>query len=423
MSKPVAGKPYIVKTGDTFERIASIVFGDPTRAREIEIANQVQELLPGKTIKIPVLKIVAPVVNQTGFSLVIGGRIFPVESLRFFESIKTIVDSWTAVIAWVPGADIELDKIIKPFSYSLSSVYLDGELLGTGRLYVTAPGLQDRSQAALVCYSLAADFLDSTVKPPYEESNVTLTQRAQTLAEPFSIKVDVDLSEDGVFDRVTVEPEKTAGDHLLELTKQRGALISSKVDGDLLIFVPPKTGTPIATIEEGVEGFSGFEAQYDGRKRFSEIRVIGESPINQATTAIARDESVPVTRYKTKIVTDMTAGEVQQAAFWEKAKSLANALGIPIRTRGFKSESGERWKKGKYVTLISPTLFIPDGILMLIESVEFLTSENGDESILTLMPNTVYEEGSIEVLENQSIAKNLAPKRIVQTDRNFERGA
>lgn len=288
-----------------------------------------------------------------------------------------------------------LDTIIRPYSYSSAEIYLDRELLGTGRLYLTAPSLSDRQQVALECWSLTADFVDSSLKPPYEESNVTLKQRAETLAAPFSLPVTFILDQDGVFDRVTATQEQTAGVHLLSLAKQRGALVSSTAEGGLLISVPDVKGASIATIEEGVEGFTGFEASYDARLRFSDYRMIGDTPLDDTNIAIAKDSAVTVTRFKTKTLNDTTVGEMQRAADWEKTKFLADALSLPINARGFKTAGGQRWKKGKLVTLISPTLFINTGFSMLIKSVEFISDAGGDVSILNLVPPSAFSGGEI----------------------------
>jgi len=431
MSKPIPGQRYVVKPGDTIERIASIAYGDSSRSRDIFNSNQIDFIIPGIILNLPPENITfpfissgvilnlppenttsplistdvilnlppqnttSPLISTDGLVLLIGGLEILTESLRFFESIDTISAGWTAIIAWNPDEKPELDKIIRPYSYAPAHIFLDRELLGTGRLYVTSPSLISRQECSLECWSLTADFVDSTLKPPYEENEVNLKQRAETLAQPFSLKVISDLEQDGIFDRVTAEPSDTAGSHLLSLAKQRGVLISSTVNGELSLSIPKITGEPVATIEEGVEGFTGFTASYDGRARFSDYRVIGETPFDEPNNAVSKDKGVNVTRFKTKTVGETTQGEMKKAADFEKTKFLSDALTLPISARGFKRENGQRWKKGEYVTLISPTLFIKNGFLMLIKSVEFLSDSNGETALLTLVPPSVYSGDDI----------------------------
>jgi prophage tail gpP-like protein len=92
---------------------------------------------------------------------------------------------------------------------------------------------------------------------------------------------------------------------------------------------------------------------------------------------------------------ETTAGEIKRAAGWEKTKFLAGAFTLPISVSGFKNDNGTRWKKGDYVTLISPTMFINDGFLMLIKSVQLLSDGQGETAILTLVPPTVYSGGEV----------------------------
>lgn len=410
MSKPIPGQLYEVQSGDTLERIASIAYGDISYVRDISLANQAKNIIPGVILYLPFeiisrinpqtdfrpKKRIVPQVATDGLVLLIGGLEIPTESLRFFESIETVVDGWTAVIAWTPGEKPELDAIVRPYSYADAHIFMDRELLGAGRLYTTTPGLKTRQELSLECWSFTADFMDSALKPPYEENSVTLKQRAETLAMPFSLLVTFTLEQDGIFDRVTATAEQTAGSHLLDLAKQRGALVSSTAEGGLLISIPDPNVVPVGTIEEGVEGFTGFEGSFDGRLRFSDYRMIGDTPFDEPNNAVSKDSAVRVPRFRTKTLNETTIGEMQRAVDWEKTKFLADALTLPITAQGFKAANGKRWKKGDTVTLISPTLFINDGFTMLIKSVEFLDDSKGEITRLTLVPPSVYSGGDIE---------------------------
>lgn len=395
MSKPIPGQSYIVQTGDTLERIAAIAYGDPSKSADIARANQITIVAAGVILLLPAEFGAEVQVVHDGLVLVIGSLEIITESVRFFESQETVANSWTAVVAWQPDQKPDFDKLIRPYSYAPSQIFLNKQLLATGRVYGVTPSLNNRQELAIECWSKTADFMDSTLQPPYEESAVTLKQRAETLAKPFAIDVEFNLSEDGQFDRVTAEEEQTAGAHLLQLAKQRGALVSSTAEGNLTISLPDLDAAPVATIEEGQQGFSGFTASFDGRARFSEYRVIGDSPIDGILAATIKDPGVSVTRFRTRTVTDVTPGNINQAADWEKRRFLAGALTIPITAEGFLNANGERWSKGQKVTLISPTLFIKNGFDMLIKSVEFTDDKNGEKSQLTLVPPTVYGTGDI----------------------------
>lgn len=396
MSKPTPGQPYLVQVGDTALRIAAIAYGDATRAFMIVRANHAREIVPGVTLIIPadVSEEVAPP-RPDGLSLAIGGVGVPAESLRVVRSLDSLADGWTATIAWLPGDDPALDHRIRPYGYTDAAAFIEGELAISGRLYGVSPALSARSQIDLEGWSFAADMIDSTLKPPYEANNVTLRQRVEDVAATFNLSVFSDLEIDGQFDRVAASTSQSAGEHLLTLSSQRGALITSNAEGSLRIFKVTGNGAPVGTIEEGQPGFSGFDATFDGRARFNAYRFLSQTPGDTSANAVAIDNAVPVTRFMTFSGNDTTTGEAQQAADWRKTKALADALTIPIQAEGFKAPNGSVWAPGQTVTLVSPTLFMPDGFEMLIRSTEMSQSPSGDVTILNLVPPAVYSGGEI----------------------------
>lgn len=403
MSKPVPGALYIVQELDLIggtstnilDRIAEIAYGDSAKSADIDVSNQITQIGVGTVLKMPsaVLSDQEPdiKVETPGLVLLVGGVEILTESIRFFQSDETMVDAWSAVIEWVPGKDLKADELFAPYAYTKALVYLDGELLSTGRIYGVSPSLSDRQEITLDCFSLAVDVLDSSLAPPYEESNVTFKQRAQTVLKPFGLSVTLDLIDDGVFDRVTADDTKTAGAHLMDLARQRAALISSTPKGGLSIVSPAVSGSPVAEITEGQPGFSGFASTFDGRERFSDYRIEGETPSDNILTSVVQDKEVSVTRFKTIKVKDTTEGGLSRAANWEKIRYLSKSLSVPITAEGFKTNSGKRWTKGDYVTLISPTLFIPKGRLMRIRAVEFLSDVSGQTTTLSLVPAEIYD--------------------------------
>ena len=398
MPKPTPGRPYVVQPGDTALRIAAIAYGDATRAFVIVRANQAREIVPGVTLVIPddnVVPDAAP--TPDGLSLVVGGVAMPTENLRIVRSLDSLADGWTATIAWLPGADADLDAIIRPYGYAQASAFIDGELAVSGRLYGVSPALAARSQLSLEGWSFAADMIDSTLKPPYEANKVTLRQRVEDIAATFNLAVTSDLEVDGQFDRVAATPSQSAGGHILSLASQRGVLISSNPDGTLRIFKVSGDSQPVGTIEEGQPGFSGFGASFDGRSRFNAYRFLSQTPGDSSANAVAIDDAVPVTRFMTFSGNDTTTGETQQAADWRKTKAVADALSIPIRAEGFKAPNGDTWAPGQVVTVVSPTLFMPDGFDMLIRSVEMTQDPGGDATVLKLVPPGVYS--GVDIVE------------------------
>lgn len=396
MSKPTPGRTYVVRNGDTVTRIAAIAYGDAGRASEILRANQAVNIVPGVTLIIPAdAQQQAVLPDSDGLAIVIGGREVPTESMRLFRSLDNLANGWTAVIARQPETDPELEELIRPYRFTDANAFINKQIAITGRLYNTSPGLAGRNQASLEGWSLAADMVDSTLKPPYEANKVTLEQRVKDVAATFNLSVTSDLEVDGQFDRVTATAGQKAGEHVLGLASQRGALINSDPDNTLRIFKVRADGVPVGTIEEGSPGFSGFAATFDGRNRFNSYRFLSQTPGDSSAAAVSIDDAVPVTRFTTFSANDTTTGETQAAADWRKTKALADALTIPIQADGLTAPNGKIWTPGQFVTLVSPTLFMPSGFLMLVRSVEMQQASGGVGTTLNLVPPGVYTGGEI----------------------------
>jgi len=394
--KPYPGSHYVAKQGDTAERIAAIAYGDSARAPEIERANATKKIVVGTILVIPdTVPFIPPAPSTEGLSLSIGGAQVVTESLRISRSLDSLADGWAARLAWTPGADVDFDKRARPYSYTPSHAYIDGEIAISGRLYRTATVLGARRSMDLEGWSLAADMVDSTLQPPFESNKVTLTQRVIEVASVFGLRVFSDLTIDGQFDRVTAGPTEQAGAHLLSLAAQRGVLINSDADGSVRIFTVDSNAPIVGTIEEGRPGFSGFSGDFDGRARFNAYRFFSQTPGETGVSVTAVDNAVPITRFSAYSGNDTTAGEAVKAVEWRRTKALADAMSMPITAAGFRAPSGETWAPGQRVTLISPTLFLPNGFTMLIRSVEMVSGAGGDTTLLGLVPPAVYTGGDI----------------------------
>lgn len=416
MSKivPIPGQPYTIVKGDTLWGIAGRAYGDPTKWPEIYKANSMRLrsgdpdlIFPGEQIIIiPLLAGVPVPFDQLdkmlfidGVDLVLNGKTVQTESIRVVSDMTAVADGWSATIAWEPGSDPELDAIIKPFSYPKAEIYVQGQKVLTGRLYGTKPSLADRSQLVLEGASYAADMVDSNMKPPYEEAKVTLRKRVTSIGNIFGVQVSFDPAiADGVFDRVATEEGETAAAHVLKLASQRGALVTSTPEGGIAV-VRAAFGAPVGTIEEGLPGFTGFIADYDGRKRFNTYRVSSETNDDKKVAITVTDMEVPITRFKTDKVNDLLAGEITNRGVWLRSRGLAEALTIPIVATGHLAPNGKVWAKNTLITVKSPTMFVPSGAIFLIKSVEFVEEASGFTATLQLCPSDSF------TVEKQTLAK------------------
>lgn len=419
MPKPVAGRPYTIVPGDNLSRIANAAYGNPREWRTIWKANKAtlrsgdpNLIFPGEVLWLPEQNPPIEVDDDTppdrlsgkdpgDFTIIVEGLEIPVVDGKAFRSIDTAADGFSATIPWDPTRQTDRNKelvaTLKPYGYKPCECYLGGELMMSGRLYAVSASIgQNGVTLDLEGWSYTADLVDSTVRPPYEAKGVTLEQRAKSMLEGFAIELDFQLDADEAFTKITIQPTETIFNHLLELARQRKALITSDPKGRLVITRANVDGGSVFTLEEGRRPLSQATIKFDGRARFNTYTAISQSPRKKgknasAPTATAKDDAVPAARMY-RFQADDTKGEkLQEAADWERSRRLADGLTMSLPVDGWQVPgTKDLWRENTIVTLKSPSLFVPDGYDFLIRSVEFTFSEKGAVANLELVPPQVF---------------------------------
>jgi prophage tail gpP-like protein len=419
MAKPTAGRPYTIVPGDNLSRIAAAAYGSPREWRKIWKANKAtlrsgdpNLIFPGEVLWLPEQVIPVEEDDETApdrlegkdpgdFTIIVEGLEIPVVDGRAFRSIDTVAGGFSATIPWDPTRTTdrakELLSKVKPYGFKPCECYLGGELMMTGRLYGVGVSIGANGVTLdLEGWSHTADLVDSTVRPPYEAKKVTLEQRATSMLEGFAIELDFQLDEDEQFDKITIQPTDTIFNHLLELARQRKALVTSDAKGRLVITRANVDGGSVFTLEEGKRPLSQAAIRFDGRARFNTYTAISQAPRKKkknasAPTATAKDDVVPAARMFRFQANDVKGETLQQAADWERSRRLADGLKVSIPVDGWQVPgTKDLWRENTIVTLKSPSLFIPDGYDFLIRSVEYSFSEKGAVADLELVPPETF---------------------------------
>ncbi len=410
MSKPQAGATYIVQAGDTFEGIAAQAYGDPKLSARIIKANQSQITslvpVPGQSIIIPRLPETehARIENiskrikgkeSDELTVVVDGIELPVMAVHIYTAMDAIADGFSIQIAWIPGQMPLIDERLLPYSYRDAAIYIGSELIVNGVIYGISSSLnRDGSTKLIEVWTQTADLVDSNLKPPYEESSITLRQRAESLVTAMGLTVVYELDTDEFFDRVTAKSSDTIFGHLVQLAGQRGVLMTCNPVGDV-VFTEVATDAPVGTLEETTPIVTEWESVHDGRQRFNVYRVIGQSPGDNARSAIATDPRIPKSRFKTFRLNETTDGNIQAAADWRMTKQIADAMSLTLPVSSWFAPNGELWRKNSLVTVISPVLHVAKGFTFLIRRVEFVYGNDGRSAILHLTPPQVYSHEPI----------------------------
>ena len=339
--------------------------------------------------------------SPNDFTLDIEGTVVPAISGRVKRAMDTVVDGWSALVRWDP-TDAAQSQLLRPFGYQKEKCYLGEDQVINGIMPTTASkGSPNGIFKNLKGYSLPADIVDSNVKPPFEQTNVTLAERAKTLTANYPFSVVFDVSSDAPFDRVTANASDKVAAHLLGLAQQRGVLMTSTAAGELLFTVANVTGKPVDSLVDNFPPGIDYEINFDGRKRYHEYLVRAQSPGRRRRskaihkTASAFDERVPAYRYRSTEADNTEIGNLQRAADWDRSKTVAEALTIPYPVSGWYTANDTLWQENTIVTVTSQILHVPDGFNFLIREVEYIFDAKGTRTILGLIPPQVYSGETI----------------------------
>lgn len=226
-----------------------------------------------------------------------------------------------------------------------------------------------------------ADLVDCSALGECEYQNLTLSQIAEKLTEPFGLKV-LTLTDIGeAFPTISIKPGEKVFEVLNKLARQRGVLLYSSTHGNLVI---NKTGTQRATTEliEGVNILSA-KSNYNNSDRFNQYIVKAQndgligSSAEDATEGEGKSSDSGIDRYRPLIIIAENAGDsamAQSRAQWEATFRSAKATTITVTLSDWREKNGDLWDINKLVYLRSKKLGVNDQFL--INSVSFSQSEN-----------------------------------------------
>lgn len=333
------------------------------------------------------------------FDFRINGESIPVKSAKFTESINTAIDGVSVQIVVNRATQPDLYNAIKPYRYSVCTVYIENDLAFTGKITKTTPvkGLGEIVYN-LECFSDTFNFIDSSLSPPYDFKNQDLHQLATAVAKQTATQVVFDAEPGGIFKGATITPGQSGFDFLAPLAKKRDQVISCTPEGALLF---QQSNLDLESVGSIVEDDPNsllqleFTASYDGRKRFKTYKVKGRTPLGSGE-GTSTDPNINQPRHKLITVNGQVAGAMNDTAAWQKNISLIDSLTLQIPVVGWVAPNKTRWKSNTLLSIQSETLFIPDGFTFLIRGVDLnFDSSGGKTAMLSIIPPNVYTKKEI----------------------------
>lgn len=413
---------YNAAEGDTLTKIAIIWYGTSSKVGILKEANPAiknpNQIMKGSPIIIPVLPerksakgkktdplpqeiFVTPetIDSVTGLSeevaIVIEGepfRLWPSVDLTF--SFDTIGDEFTMSTPWYPEID-RYRKVFKPNTYKDCVIYIGGQKALSGT--ITDHSTSSNSKESLLTikgYSKAGILSSVTASSnswPLEFSGLNLFQICEKLARPFGLKVLTTESTGGPFkgsDKISIEPDQKIYDFLIDIAKQRGFVLSSDRDGNLLL---QKASTQKAdiTILDGQYPFISGSMSIDGDKRFSDVTCISSNSkkgagqkVTISDPELKRNGIIRPLVYKSS---DTNSGSLKDAATSKLGRDIASSMSLSVDVIGWRDPLNRIWSDNRRVIYQSDKNMIYKETEFLIRQVNLKKTPNASDCSLTLV--------------------------------------
>ena len=328
------------------------------------------------------------------FDFRINGRPENIVKGELLTTVDTGCDGFTVTLPINLDEQIELYSDAMPKSYAGVQIYLKKELFLTGKKTKTDTSSSSNGIVYdLHGFSNTYNFVDSNLKPPYELNGMKLDAITREVAKQTSTGVKVGDGDLGdIFDRATISPGQSGFAFVAPLAKQRDHVVSSDPNGNILLQQADAKSASVGSIEEGNQANLNsreFQASFDDRKAFRSYTVRSQTPFGRGEgTAI--DRSCPEPRHKVVNAENMIPGGIQEVAEWQRHLATIDDFKLELPVYGWTAPNGDLWRHNTIVTLISRSLFIPDGFDLYIRAVRYFFSSDGLTAVLSLIPPNVY---------------------------------
>lgn len=274
----------------------------------------------------------------------------------------------------------------QPFGYAPIKVNVSGKSLFTGTMIDCSPVIEpDRKVIAVNAYAKCGVLADCTApitSLPLEFNNLNLQQIASRLAEPFKIGVVFKAEPGAAFERVACDPDKKILDFLTDLAKQRGLVISSTEDGELL-FWRSTDSTSVARLEQGTSPLISVTPSFNPQEFYSEMTGLAEVEVDkeaQKTTVKTRKESKKYNRYSVTEesaafrplifkIDDVEGADVETATKAALGRMLGNMATYDVELSTWHDRNGNVWSPNTSIEIKAPDAMIYDYYKFTIKSV------------------------------------------------------
>ena len=376
--RPTPGQPYTVVAGDSLRSISRRAYG---RDQGVFLRDANARVLQGHVLSdegLPVLQ-VGDVLDipettrrypertitadfETDITLIIGAKRFRgVTATTIERGMNSIADLFKVSVPFDPR-DRSIVDALRPFGYQRATLLIGGEAYITAQIAkISFSATTGGNVASLECRTIPGDMIEcmSDLVAP-EWSNNALLDIGDEIARRYSMRAfsaDIRIN-DAIFPYVTKEVTESDFSFLSRLASQKGFLLTSSADGDLLFTRAAVDDRPVAALQYGQFPVKQMTADYDGTKRHSRWYGYAEVASGQPATSLYRDPSISSHRPFAFQADESDADSIEAAVLWRAGKSIADATTTTVVLAGWRNPDGQLWAENMKVSLVAPEVGI-----------------------------------------------------------------
>lgn len=315
-----------------------------------------------------------------------GGNVYEGwTKIRITRSLEAMAGSFDLELThkW-DGSDSKYKAFMKPIQQGAPCVVKIGnDKVITGYVDDWVPSYDDSKVMISVSgRDKTSDLIDcSIIYPSGQFKNQTFTKIAKTVCQPFGINVVVETDVGAAFTLVQIEQGETPHELLTRLATQRGVLLTTNGEGDLVI-------TRASTKRAGVslilgENIKAARGRFSWRERYSQFKVKGSSDkwdekpeVSGGIEVTVRDSDI--SRYRPLIIMSdeiTTADGASKRGQWERQRSIGRSNTAEYTVIGWRiPQTGKVWNVNQIVPVQDDIIGLNED--MLINTIMFSEEED-----------------------------------------------
>ena len=389
---------YVVKTGDTFDKIARKQTGIETSEGAIRVLNPgiSEPLTKGQVLTVPGRKSsLGTGIDNDIVTISVDGRKYDKwVSVTINRRIDT-PDTFSFTSPWDP-ADPEQRSAFQPLSFKSVTIKTGARPVLTGTMLNATPTLEGTRTVTAEGYSTPGVLNDCSLPVsalPFEFDDIKLDAVVKKVAAMFDVAVSVKtLSTGATFDQIAANVTDSAWSFLSKLAAQRGFLLGSDTLGRLTVF-EPKPGLEVGRLNADEHPVISITPAVNPQGFFS--AVTGFSPtlvgLGGEQFTVQNNLIRGVQRSKNVMTPDSLETSVKTATEAKASRMVADAVSYQVVVSTWRNKIGTVWAPGQTISVIAPDVMIYKRFKFMIRSVTLTRSADAQTATLDLVLPEVYQ--------------------------------